>query len=436
LEANVRHYRFLRPAEQERLRQLTAIFVAEKTWIDCGQPIDDALKVTVAGQAAVLLLGIEGDYCFDRLRSVFVQPGGKVHPLALDRWHLPPGARHSGEAWPRGPLVIAWSHALAGARQASDGRNLILHELAHHLDELDGELDGIPPFRDVEDRRRWADQYDRLLRQAEPNEIRLLGEYRVGEPIDFFAVSTECFFQRPAALRRLHAEVYDLLQRFYGQDPGVTWPEAVVDTPEAAAERMVEQETSYEASVQQCVREMRLSATSGDASFAEGLIHMEHGRPDLAIACFDRAVDQAPGDVEVRWHRAACRLELGLTAESLADCEAAIQLDADDVEVLRVRGRVWRALGDYDRSIADLDEVVANTESDGDAYFQRGLTQAAAERYAEAIADYGKAILFGPTNAEYYVARCKAYHALAMWPEAEADHQEAMRRNPRLRPER
>jgi Mlc titration factor MtfA (ptsG expression regulator) len=434
LEANVRHYRFLRPAEQERLRRLAAIFVAEKTWVDCGQAIDDELRVTVAGQAAVLLLGIEDDYCFDRLRSVFVQPGSAVHPLALERWHLPAGARYSGEAWPRGPLVIAWSHALANARgDSSDGRNLILHELAHHLDELDGELDGIPPFRVPDDCTRWETHYDRLLARAEPHDMRLLGEYRVAEPIEFFAVATECFFQRPAALRRQHGEMYDLLRTFYGQDPANVWPDAVTDAPDAVAARLAQQETSYEASVQQCVRQMRLSSESGDACFAEALIHLEHGRPDKALDCFDRAVDQAPDDVEVRWHRAACRLELEMTAAALADCEAALAQDPNEVEAFRVRGRVYRVLGDYQRALADLNFVVANTESDGDAYYQRGLTHAAAERHAEAVADYTRAIQYAPRNADYYVARCRAYHALEMWPAAEADHQEAMRRSPRLR---
>jgi Mlc titration factor MtfA (ptsG expression regulator)/Flp pilus assembly protein TadD len=437
LEANVRHYRFLRPAERERLRQLTAIFVAEKTWVDCGQPIDDELRVTVAGQAAVLLLGIETDYCFDNLRSVFVQPGGPAHPLALERWHLPPGVRYSGEAWPHGPLVIAWNHARANAcGDTHDGRNLILHELAHRLDELDGELDGIPPFRAAEDAVRWEAEYERLLAQADdPHDLRLLGEYRVAEPIEFFTVATECFFQRPGALRRLHAEIYDLLRTFYGQDPAGAWPEAVAETPEAIAARLAEQESSYDASVQECVRQMHLSSESGDVSFAEGLIHLEHNRLDKALVCFDRAVEQSPKDVEIRWHRAACRLALEMTAEALADCEAALAQDPHEVEALRVRGRVYRALGDYDRSLADLNRVVFNTESDGDAYYQRGLTRAAAARHVEAVADYTRAIQCAPRNADYYVARCRSYRVLEMWAEAEADRQEALRRDPRLRRE-
>lgn len=432
LEANVRHYGFLRPAEQERVRAKTAIFVAEKTWVECGQAIDDELKVTVAGQAAVLLLGLDSDYCFDGLQSVFVYPGG-AHPLYLDRWHLPPGARHSGEAWHRGPLVLAWSHALAGARGSPDGRNLVLHELAHHLDELDGELDGIPPFAEAADRQLWERQYDRLARQADPHDIRLLGECRVAEPIDFFAVATECFFQRPASLNRQHGEIYALLRRFYGQDPAAVWPEAVTDEPDAAQVRLAEQETLYESSVRQCVRQMRLPADGGDFCFTEGVIHMQHGRADMAAPCYDRAVVLMPDDAEARWHRAACLLELGRLAESLADCDAALGLDPNDAEAYRVRGRVHRALGDFERSIADFTVVVANTEHDGDAYYQRGLSQAEAGRHAEAIADYGTAICHAPTRTEYYVARCQAYHALGMWEQADADRREAMRRDPRLR---
>ena len=433
LRSNVRHYGFLRPHEQELLRRKAAVFIAEKTWVECGRQIDDEVRVTVAGQACVLLLGIPGDYCFDGIRSVFVYPGGSAHPLYLERWNLPPGARYSGEAWARGPLVLAWTHALAGARDCHDGRNLILHELAHHLDELDGELDGTPPFELAEDCRRWEEEYLRLVRGSEPREFRLLGEYRVADAVDFFAVATECFFQRPAALRRQHPGVYELLARFYRQDTAGAWPEAVSDAPEAARDRLAEQEEFYQASVLECVRQMRLPPAGGDASFAEGVIHTQHGRAGKALACYDRAIELAPGDSEAHWHRAACRLELGQAQEALADCQESIRLDPHDLEAYRTRGRVWRALRDFEKSIADFSLILLDADTDADAYYQRGLSQAEAGRHDEAIADYGAAICRMPTRVEYYVARCKAYHALGMWDRAEADRQEAMRRDPRLR---
>jgi Mlc titration factor MtfA (ptsG expression regulator) len=59
LHDNVLFYRALPEAEQARLRAATTILVAEKNWEGCaGQVITDEVKVTIAGQAGVLLLGL------------------------------------------------------------------------------------------------------------------------------------------------------------------------------------------------------------------------------------------------------------------------------------------------------------------------------------------------------------------------------------------
>ena len=36
---------------------------------------------------------------------------------------------------------------------------------------------------------------------------------------EFFAVSTECFFERPVEMRATYTALYDVLRSFYGQDP-------------------------------------------------------------------------------------------------------------------------------------------------------------------------------------------------------------------------
>src|SRR5436305_9318007 len=88
LEQNVLLYRWLSEAEQEKLWELTCHFVARKFWEGCaGLEITDEIKVTIAGQACLLLLGFE-DYCFDEVRTVLVYPGGFVlvgsDPLGSD----------------------------------------------------------------------------------------------------------------------------------------------------------------------------------------------------------------------------------------------------------------------------------------------------------------------------------------------------------------
>jgi Mlc titration factor MtfA (ptsG expression regulator) len=47
-----------------------------------------------------------------------------------------------GESWQRGSIVLSASRAFRC--DATDGQNR-LHEFAHHLDSLDGEM-GLPPL--------------------------------------------------------------------------------------------------------------------------------------------------------------------------------------------------------------------------------------------------------------------------------------------------
>src|SRR5947199_380204 len=58
------------------------------------------------------------------------------------------------------------------------------------------------------------------LRAADETGIpTLLDTYGATNPAEFFAVSTEAFFERPFALRSRHPKLYAELQRYFRQDP-------------------------------------------------------------------------------------------------------------------------------------------------------------------------------------------------------------------------
>ena len=46
-----------------------------------------------------------------------------------------------------------------------------------------------------------------------------LDQYGATNEAEFFAVATEFFFDKPAAMEQHEPELYDLLRSFYGQDP-------------------------------------------------------------------------------------------------------------------------------------------------------------------------------------------------------------------------
>ncbi len=133
------------------------------------------------------------------------------------------GSGRLGEAWYRGPVILSWADARAGGQDPRDGQNVVLHEFAHQLDMLDGSADGIPPLPAGEPTRHWRTvmkaEYERLVRESERGRATLLDEYGATSEAEFFAVATECFFEKPLPLSREHPELYGVLSDFYRQDP-------------------------------------------------------------------------------------------------------------------------------------------------------------------------------------------------------------------------
>jgi len=226
IERNVWHDVCLTEEERIRLRELLRIFIAEKNWEGCaGVTVTEEMQVTIAALACLLLLGIEHDF-YPQVLSILIYPDIYLVP---EKRVAPDGVVHEGdeprygEAWYRGPVVLAWDEVLAGGRRQSPGRNLVLHEFAHQLDMLDGPVNGTPPLENESQFRRWEQvvgaEFRNLVRNVERGRGTLIDPYGATNEAEFFAVITECFFERAPALRHRHPELYEVLRDYYRQDP-------------------------------------------------------------------------------------------------------------------------------------------------------------------------------------------------------------------------
>jgi len=120
----------------------------------------------------------------------------------------------------RGPIVLDWRTAQREIPHPEGGTNVIFHEFAHKLDQLDGVYDGMPPLGSDEGRARWTQtmgtNFRRLRRRGRDPLIRAYGATNEAE---YFAVTSELFFTVPDLLRQHHQRVYDVLADFYKQNP-------------------------------------------------------------------------------------------------------------------------------------------------------------------------------------------------------------------------
>lgn len=209
---------------RERLESCVAIMAAERTFEGCGGlTMTDEVLITIAGQASLLLLGVDG-YYFEKVPSIlvypesYVRPGGMTGGMVVDE-----DQEYAGEAWQGGSIVLSWRDVLRGGQHQGDGQNVVLHEFAHHLDGLDGSMGGTPPLSSHDLRKRWdsilAREYAIHVRKTKRGEPTLLDGYGAGNEAEFFAVSTECFFEMPRDMSIHHPEWYGVLSEFYRVDP-------------------------------------------------------------------------------------------------------------------------------------------------------------------------------------------------------------------------
>ena len=190
-------------------------FVGTKRFFGAGGlAIDDEIRVVIAASAIRLVRRLDLSY-YDPLKEIVVYPHDFVNPRHESSIHL-------GEAHSFGTVVLSWPAVLRGLRDGRDGHETAIHEFAHVLDLGDGSFDGAPVLRARADYRAWADvmsaHFERL-QEGHAESLRLLRPYGATDPAEFFAVATEAFFERPAAMRARAPDLYDVLRRFYGFDP-------------------------------------------------------------------------------------------------------------------------------------------------------------------------------------------------------------------------
>ena len=101
----------------------------------------------------------------------------------------------------------------------------MIHELAHKLDMLNGDANGLPPLHGDMRVSDWAGAmqhaYDDLNRQLDrnPDAETAIDPYAAENPAEFFAVTSEYFFSAPDLLVEAYPAVYAQLRGFYRQDP-------------------------------------------------------------------------------------------------------------------------------------------------------------------------------------------------------------------------
>ena len=238
LEQNLPIFNRLPEADRAELLGHAQVFLAEKHFEGAGGlEVTEEIRVTIAGQACLLLLHRDTDY-YPQLTSIIVYPSGYT---ANEDRHIGGGIWEEGGEDRLGhtgqrlsALVLAWDAVHHGAAEPVDGANLVLHEFAHQLDFENDVTDGTPNLETRGDYLAWARvmsaEYNALRNASYAGIEGVIDDYGATNPAEFFAVITEAFFERPRALKIKHPALFAQLQNFYRQDPTIYSLEPMIET--------------------------------------------------------------------------------------------------------------------------------------------------------------------------------------------------------------
>lgn len=225
LLASTPYFPKLAESDKEEMRRRILRFIHTKDFVGIGISVNDEMRVLIAFYASLLLIRKNAPLPYPHLSTILIYPdsvlieqnrndGGVVtsEEVAIDG--------QSAE----GTVVITWDAARAEALEMGD-YNLILHEFAHEIDFMNGEIDGIPPM-DEEHYDAWTEVFDRefdtldaLVRDnAELGKYELFGADAALDEAEFLAVATERFFGAGEDFKEDFAELYERLRTFYGID--------------------------------------------------------------------------------------------------------------------------------------------------------------------------------------------------------------------------
>ena len=155
------------------------------------------------------------------------------------------------------------------------------------------------------------------------------------------------------------------------------------------------------------------------------------GKPQEAIACYDRVLEIDPRDAGAWSNKGVALGTLGRYDEAIACLDRALEIDPRDAKAWSNKGLALRNLGRHKEVIACLDRALEIDPGYAEAWSNKGVTLGALGRRNEAITSYDRALEIDPRSTIAWSNKGLALGALGRYQEAMDCHDRALEIDPR-----
>jgi Mlc titration factor MtfA (ptsG expression regulator) len=178
--------------------------------------INDSDRLLVAASAIIPIFAFP-NWQYVNLREVL------IYPNQFDRDFQTEGNDRNilgmvGTGYMNGKMILSKRALRHGFENESDKKNTAIHEFVHLIDKADGSIDGIPStLLEKQYTIPWIDLIEKKISEIYEDKSDI-NPYGATNRSEFFAVISEYFFERPKLLKAKHPQLYELLERIFGQE--------------------------------------------------------------------------------------------------------------------------------------------------------------------------------------------------------------------------
>ncbi|MDH5399795.1 MAG: zinc-dependent peptidase [Cyclobacteriaceae bacterium] len=206
------YYRRLNRKDQRIFERRVAKFMAMKEFVPRGglEKVTDHMKTLVSATAIKLTFGLPSIY-FEHFWRILIYPD--VYYSNISQQY------HQGEVNTKGFIMLSWPNFIEGIIDREDGKNLGLHEMAHALRIENSIRNQEYDFLDFDALMKFDVEAKKEMVKINDQRSTFYRSYAGVNEQEFFAVTIENFFERPALLKEYHPGIYLTITQMLQQDP-------------------------------------------------------------------------------------------------------------------------------------------------------------------------------------------------------------------------
>lgn len=217
LQAHVPFYQSLKSEEKTVFEFKVNQFLANCKVTGVNTSVDDLDRILVASSAIIPIFSFP-EWEYINIDEVLIYPNEfnlDFEVSGEDRSVL--GMVGSGVM--EGKMILSKKSLHLGFQNETDKKNTAIHEFVHLIDKSDGTIDGIPALLlEKQYVIPWIDLMRHKIEVINKSRKTDINRYGTTNNAEFFAVTSEYFFERPKLLKRKHPELYKQLNAIFRKE--------------------------------------------------------------------------------------------------------------------------------------------------------------------------------------------------------------------------